>query len=434
MFDEISDYKLLKVLKNRIGKNRDDIHLMRSTYCCGSKVVHGAAGYVPAVFVVTNNQTAKFWGVTTCKNAWMCPVCSGRKMSQYASEIAAAIDALKSQGQTACMITLTIPHTRTMSCSEVTDILFATWKDFVVRGNKNLKANDGYKHDDPFASFCEEFNCKHRVRVGEFTYGEHGWHPHFHCLFWVDTAKLQKVAEWQERLNKRWLQLAKRKTIAEWNKRNPQKKADNRQRAEIMYEKMDTEASKGFFVSVDDRGKVIAQESSMYVCGWGADKELTGNFRNKATAEGHMTPYQMLEKYRDTGDESLLDLYMEFARAVRQKQRRRINFSVHSGLKKIIAQWKLTNAYMEVIKKKRTSLVSAVGKWRMVCWFTENQWWSICFLDKTEDIIAKILEVARQADGKRRITEMLQSYGVDISGNGEHPHAELVSEMLNEVA
>lgn len=431
MIAEIHDNKLLRLLKQKIAKKASDVNLMRSTLYCGSQVVKFGIGTEPAVFVLANNEDAKFFGTTSCKNAWICPTCSARLMAKYANEIACAIDAIKEyENQVACMITFTIPHTSGMKCQEITDILFNTWKAFNIRGNKNLKSSwyakeqkyarqakkirkfSGNKGSDVFASFAEQFNCHHRIRVGEFTWGENGWHPHFHCLFFVDKNKLQDVLKWQTKLNERWYELAKRQTIKYWNKIYPDNVENNKTRAEIMYTRMSKNESKGCYISVDKQGKVIEQKSSMYICGWGADKELTGNYQDKATNEGHMTPHQMLEKTQETGDEKWLDLYMEFARTIKTKSRRRISFG-NSGIKAMIKKWQLTNEYKEVLQKKSTELVrNGKGFWKVVCWFTEPQWLQICFLDKEIPIKQMILEAALETDGRKIIKDTLEEYDI----------------------
>lgn len=407
--NEISDHALLNILKRKINKNSYDRKSMHAILHCGSRVLNAGNGYEPGVFVLANKETARFWGTLTCKNPWICPVCSARQMSKYASDVAVAIDALKAQGQAAFMITFTVPHTSGMPCDETTEILFDTWNDFHVRGNKNLKTK--WQNADPFATFCETFNCIHRIRVGEFTWGEHGWHPHFHCLFFVDEKNLDLVKDWADILNERWLQIAKRKTIKVWTKRYHDKKKATK-RAEIMFAKADKVGSKGAYISVDKKGKVIKQESSMYICGWGADKEVTGNYRQKATGDGHLTPYQILQNAQKAEDEETeerwLNLYMEFARTIKLHNRRRISFG-NSGLRKIIDEYKLTNDYQETLKKKFTQQAENLGKWRIVCWFSESQWLKICLLDKEYNVKHTILQLAFYK-GRDAVKNYLQEF------------------------
>lgn len=433
---EISDHVFASMLKDKIAQNRDDIQIMRSTLYCGSKVLKAGAGYEPGVFVIANNETAKFWGTTTCKNAWICPVCSARMMSKYAAEIACAIDALKERGQVAFMITFTVPHTSGMTCEETTEILFDTFHDFHIRGNHNLKTR--WNNKDPFATFCEEFNCKHRIRVGEYTWGAHGWHPHFHCLFFVDKDKLQRVKDWSDKLNERWLTIAKRRTVKIWCKLYPKKSKETHQkRADIMYNKADKVGSKGAYISVDELGNVIEQKSSQYICGWGADRELTGNYKAKATNEGHMTPYQILEKAFEEkhtkGAEAAdkwLNLYMEFARAIKRKQHKRISFGARTGLRQIIAQHKNTVGYREIIKKKYMEQVAKVSTWKMVCWFSESQWLKICLLDRKYDVKFWILKLA-QCFGRDAVKEYLAKFFEIHLIDRPNMSQEVVEQILN---
>lgn len=423
--------------------------MFKSTYFCGSKPVR-ANGLEQGVFLVRNEKNARFAGVITCKSSWLCPVCSARMMAKYSTEIGIAIDALAQPkyNQTAFMITFTIPHSRNMSAYETTEILYNTWKNFVVHGNK--KANSKYyvkvdgkktmkvsdkKTTDPFSMFCEEFNCKHRVRVGEYTYGEHGWHPHFHCLFWVDNDKFKYVKDWQATLEKRWLELAKRNTLKMWNKLYPDKREKNELRLDFMYGNLD-KGSHSCFISVDKTGEVIRQKSSMYICGWGADKELTGNVQNKASAEGHFTPRQLLEKYCE-GDEKSGKLYLEYCRATRRKKHARINFSTRSGIKKIIAEYRKTKEYAEVMKKKATDEAKANGIWKMVCWFKSEQWRDIYLAEQTTKFPVRLclLKLAMLDNGRKLIEDfLLNTYNIDIRNNGEHRRVDIYADTFKFVA
>ena len=396
MINNIHDHRLLNKLRKYLFAHPKYLVQLKSTAYCGSKIIR-QPGMTPQVYLLKNNEDAKFYGMTSCKNSWFCPTCSVIQMSKYAANIAVALDALKQPkySQWAFMATATIPHTSGMSCEESTEILYNTWKAFIVRGNHNLKRSisKNWRASDPFATFCESFNCKHRVRIGEFTYGKHGWHPHFHCLFWVDSKNFDLVKGWKDTLNERWLQLAKRETLKFWNKKFPTKKVENATRVEIMYSKMDVAGSKGFYISTDKNGNVIRQESSMYVCGWGADKEVTGNIQNKATHEGHYTPMQLLEQADETNN--FMELYIEYALATKRKKHKRINWSARSGIHKIIAQWRITHVYQEVLKKKATAIQENKGLWEVIYTFNEQQWSLLCWLNTQNQILQKILELAR---------------------------------------
>lgn len=454
MIEHISDTRLMFFLQKELRKSPELTKMFCSVAYCHVRLAK-PLGYQPGVFVLTNEDQAKYFGLATCKSSWICPVCSAKQMAKYATEISCALDALAQPkyNQLACMITFTVPHTSGMSCEEVTEIVYNTWKDFMVHGNKRLNVGyyvnetNKFKHNqkkvlvkskrklkDPFSSFCEEFNCTHRVRVCEYTWGEHGWHPHLHTLFWVDANKINNVISWEKILNDRWMTLAKRNTLKIWNKKFPDKKEDNEKRLDIMYSKL-KRPEDGCYISKDKNGKVIIQKSSMYICGWGADKELTGNVRNKARTEGHYTPYQLLEMAAN-GDKEKFELFIEYAKATKLKRHNKINFSVHSGIKKIIAQWKLTNTYREVLKKKAMQEKNAHGKWEMVCWFSEKQWYIISLIEMQEKIPLKyaILEIAKKTKSKTIIDFLLHPLKIKSNPLNKHANYKEVERYFKESA
>ena len=401
----------------------NDHVLLKSIFFCGSRVIKAGTGKLPLVYVTANNNDSRLVGITHCHNPWICPVCEPKIMSRHATDIACAIDALKQwYGQRAAMITFTIPHTSGIDCKKTMWILRKTWEDFIIHGKKRLNAKwysrktgemvvGETKSNDAFSSFCEEFEIKHRVRVAEITHGEHGWHPHFHCLFWTPAAKLQKMKDWQARLEERWMELAKRNTI---------KAGLDPTRVEIMYSRLDRESSHAVYISVDKNGNVIPQESSMYICGWGGDRELTGNYQHKASNEGHETPRQILDRAAETGEEKAWELFMEFARAVRLLKMRRVTYSCNSGIRQIIEKWKRSETYIEFVKKNLTEQLAANGRWKIVCWFTEEQWSRIYRLNLDKEIIPKILALAQsQYNAFDMIAAFLRRHGIEIDDNYE---------------
>ncbi len=492
---EIEDYQQLKAVKKKLSEDLKKKLFFKSLYHCGSKVAMVAN--LSAVAVAANNKTARFYGVTHCKSPWCCPVCTSRQMARYAADIAVAIDALKERDEIAAMITLTIPHTRDFTCQESTEILYNSWKDFVVHGNKVL-AN---AKNDIFSNFAAATNHKHRVRVTEYTYGEKGWHPHFHTLFWFPRDKFQSIIDWQERLETRWLELVKRNTLKQLLLRYPETQGvtvkalglrklnsckvlpdaptirgllfkvkhvvkvdemlNNRlenlgYRIMKMYQNLDPE-SHALYISVDENGKVIEQQSSNYICGWGANRELTGNVSYKATNEGHFTWQQILEKAiaedrtiklnehkpaegsrKNEGgaldaaqvpaeeDNKWWTLYFEYARATLIRRHARINYSVHSGLKQIIADYKKSNAYKQFAKKNSMKLQNEFGKWRVVCWFLPCQWYAICEKDLEVDILKFAVN-----GGLTEINRLLEAHGLPPAIEKVEGRTEILEEVLN---
>lgn len=420
MNQEVHDTRLQSFLRKAIDELPEhQKFILRSLRGCGSKVIK-TMGHQPAVFLLSNGAgEAKFFGNTSCKSAWCCPVCASKKMSKYASDIGALLDALNQKNYSAFMLTLTIPHYATLPLEDSVEILYNTWKQFIIHGNKNQHAKyyrrkngkkiltvSAKKNDDVFASFCEQFNCTFRVRVGEFTWSKKaGWHPHFHCLFFVPSYKLQSVAKWEERFNARWSEIAKREFIKFRQKRRPE--GNEVVHANYVWSHLN-DVSKMAYISKTPEGKIIEQKSSDYICGWGADRELTGNYQKQATHSGHFTPYQILQAAADGNDE-LKNLYLEFCLFHYTHRHARINFS--RGCRSVIAQYKNTVGYQEFLKKK-LSAEKQNARWSVLFWFTEDQWADLCSLNARFPMLSNILYLASLPNAISLLEEYLSFYDI----------------------
>lgn len=426
--NDIHDTRLHSYLRGVIDKLPVNQQIMlKSVRYCGSKIIKDKLTGNGGVFLLqSNSNNTKFWGTTSCNNTWYCPVCSARMMSKYASKIASLIEAMYAvKKQSAFMLTLTLPHHKFNSQEEITEILYQSWKDFVVHGNTVQK----YWKNDVFANFCQQMNCTQRVRVAEYTYGKSGWHPHFHCLFFVDDSKFNDVHLYEYDLQRRWEEIVS-KNMFKWLKSHNERNVSDEQlkfRIENIWQKCNT-GSKAAYISKDDNGEIIKQKSSMYICGWGADKELTGNYNRKANANGHYTPYQVLLEAAD-GNEEFEKIYVNFMLTMRKNLHKRVNFS--KGAKKIISEWRNTQGFTEYLKKKQQ--VAQKENWQILCWFNEEQWYEICNLDKHFPIKSNILYLATLPNARDKIQFYLQYYDIYLI-TYKHFFENLILNIFNSAA
>lgn len=373
-YDTVKDYRLQKFFKAKINAlpNMKDRYILRNYAHCGHRINDEIAG----VSIIANKKSAKVVGVSMCNNAWACPICSAIKMSKYASRIACAIDALKKE-YVPIMVTFTIFHSKNDSCEQAFELLYKTWEKF--RSDKHTKK----KKCGVFGRFLLDCNIKHYVRCTEVTYSLNGWHPHIHSLFFVPRDKLKLAAEYEIKLRETW--------------RAHQEKA-----MKLIYGKVkdislymsDTgnfSNSVGVYFSKDDEGNLIEQKSSDYLCGWGADSEVTGNYRKEATSKTSRTPYQLLSDWKEKNDEQAGEKFLEFAKYVVKWKRRRADFS-RSGINAIVQNYKNSEGYKEVLKKKATEIADAAGEWKLVAWFSRDLWLEICDKNLMSDIIILSLE------------------------------------------
>lgn len=369
MYQEILDYRAQHYLQSIIKELpvHQQVQLKNLSLC--NKRLIPQVGVKETAFLLRNeNGESKFFGQMTCKNTWACPHCAAIQMKKYATKIAASIDALNKRGQKAIMITFTVPHLQFQSCREVTDILYQTWKESFQNATNTKRK----RHFGAINQFHRANGIKYRIRAAEYTYGANGWHPHFHCLFFVDNDKFDSLLDWEEQIQSRWIKIFE-KVATEYITKN--KLHQNIGTPEAIVNRFlkfaDSQAVK---ISRDKDGKPLETTSSAYIAGWTTDKEMTGNVQKKASHNSHYTPFQMLEMAMN-GDAKMKELYLEFCLQVTRKPvHHRVDFSV--GLSKIATEQIQVEGYQSVLKKK-----SNRGKWEVFCWFTKEEWQRLCYDD-----------------------------------------------------
>lgn len=371
------------------------------------------------VFLLRNSAgEATFHGQVSCKNPWACPHCSSIIMKNYAKEIGAAIDALKDK-YFGFMVTLTIPHDVNQSCRDVTDILYKTWRvAFANAFSKRSTVSGAIRYSSPINKFCVDNDIVHYVRCAEYTWSKkNGWHPHFHCIFWTPRKNKDNILKYEESIRDYWMS-----SFDKVIDKTDYKESYKKYLKTINYaNELRGGDSNGLWISKKDE-KIAESLSSEYLAGWGADSELTGNFKKSASHNGHLTPYQILEQAAN-GDNFMSDLYIEFALQVTRKPvHHRVNFD-KKGLKKIIKDYINKVGYQEFLAKKNAT-------WEVVAFFTSEQWRKLCELDKNSPILSNILWIT--ANKKELLEDFLESFEIKLA-KCVHPLAANVENMYNKV-
>lgn len=376
--EEIRDSRLQGFLKYSIRNSKYRYSLRTLANCCSYSDKR------LGVHLLSNGTSTKLIGARPCNHSWVCPYCTARQMSKYASKIAAAIDAIDAiEDKVPIMITFTFFHTNKYSAGECLDIITQAYALLDKAGTlKNKKVVNGksYFNTGVWGKFLNEFQIKHKIKAVEATYGQHGWHVHYHNLYFVPRNRLQDTLQFEESLQKRW-----NDCILSTVKKLFPDRFESFNYLNTKYLKNPKNQHKGLFISRDDDGNARAIDSAFYVCGfdskngnhWGGEKELTASHLKSAKNE-HFTLYQLLAKAYD-GDEKALNKYLEFAYDCIKRRQHRIEFS-RTGIRAIIQNWMNSNGYKEYIKKKNTTILKDlhIAPFRTVCWFTANQWQLIC--------------------------------------------------------
>ena len=487
LHDDVSDSKLKTLWLNYLANIKNP--KLKGFKLCGSRLIK-APLWNEEVYVASNGDTSTIFGTASCHSAWACPVCTAKVMARKGAEIACLIDALaKWKSQKAFMLTFTLPHTRWLSCERIFGLLRETWRMF-MRAGKRGRNSEG-KSLGVLGEFRSKFQIEHIVRVYEVNYGENGWHPHIHALFF--TKNLDEVGLWEDKLSAFWLRCAKhcayklfvdpcdtdlkqkdlltegqyrgyrdtygRDTFKvgmdaeanqkllrhidpkalreelreELNSSNEQKRIRACRRLEVEllfaeYKHKPVTGHRAVYFSRDSAGNVRQIKSSHYISGWSGDSELTAQV--KTASSKHYSPYELLLEAQKATDINVrnkwLALYTEYALATRGRKRT----AWTPAESKIIAKYKLTNEYITTVKKT----LSDKAKGRvLVCWFDKRQWQKIWRINKTTDLIANILLVAKQMDWEL-MRDFLLEYDIRLRPNEDNCQLAVARQILNCVA
>lgn len=411
---DILDYHAQHHLRKIIKQANLDRRL-KNLYLCGQSV----SAEVGVVYLMSDGEHAHYHGHTTCKNPFACPVCSAKMMEKYRERINAAIKILKPT-HFGFMVTLSVPHFNYMGWRETMDILYETHEYFRKRSYKR-------GHGHALDSFSKEFPIQHFVRAAEFTWSKkNGAHPHFHAIWWIPRDKFNndEILKWEAKLDEFWIKTAKRKTLEYWKKNDLHSKLlKEGETLEDLVERLyarchyaqERGKNYGLYFSKDKDGNLIEAATGDYIAGWGTDNELTGNYQKKASHEGHMTPYEILQASED--DKSLVGVYLDYCLAVTRKPvHHRVRFSF-TGISKMI------DAYLKEERVRETSRLEKKSTWEVVTYFDETEWYNLCDLDEDAPVLSNILWLAIHA--RHLLAEYLASLGISIHEIPEHRYRQV---------
>lgn len=371
---DVLDYKAQHWLKTFIASMTDfERRQLKNLAHCGETTENQDM----PVFLLTQGKHSKFVGQRTCKNSFACPICSARVMGRHRTNIACAIEALKAKGFMAVMVTFALPHLQFMTCKETVDILYNTWISAFQNRNARRKCKDGsFRASNPCNQWYYQADIKYSVRASEYTWGENGWNPHFHVLFWFPRKNFDVFQSFQATIEQYWVKTAEKETAKYWAAKNLH--GDDTNRAKLL-DRVFWARNAGYTVKFSDH----EAQSSDYVAGWGEDREMTGNVRKQASHDGHFTPYQILDfavQEKNFSSQWAM-LYKEFMLNVTRKPvHRRVEYS--KGLHAVITQYKSCTEYREILAKKNASQ----DKWEVVCWFTPADWLRLCRISVCDDV------------------------------------------------
>lgn len=204
-------------------------------------------------------------GIIRCGSVWTCPTCASKITEQRRQELKAA---LARNEFTPVLVTYTLKHART---DPLTDLLYALNDAF-----RRLKMGNGWK------AIVRKYKIVAYVTSLEMTWGTAaGWHPHKHCLLFLDLKP--------EELDASALQ------------------ADLTRKYKTNLERHSIYASDVYGVNVT----VGNENAGDYAGKWGMEDEIT-KANTKKAGEGGYNPFQLLDLYC-LGEKWAGALFQEYA-------------------------------------------------------------------------------------------------------------------------
>ena len=116
-----------------------------------------------------SRKKAHYSNVQRCGSIWSCPVCAKQITEKRRVELKNGLEAWKTVHKGSVMLlTLTFSHSQSESLKSLLERQRKAYKIFL----ETTKVKEIFKH----------LGVKYKIRSLEATYGQNGWHPHFHVL------------------------------------------------------------------------------------------------------------------------------------------------------------------------------------------------------------------------------------------------------------
>lgn len=276
-------------------------------------------------------------GLQVCAMPWTCPVCATKISERRRHEVSKAIKQAEALGLQVFLLTLTVPHGLGDDVNEILDKMMNAWKR-LWQGKAGMQLRNA-------------LGLFGHIRALEVTYGENGFHPHFHALLFFHPQQTTP-AGWGMLLP-RWQASAVRSGLPR--------------------------PSDSHGCRIDGGSKAASYVSKGV---WGLESEVTKG-HVKSGRKGSRTPFDLLRDYMH-GDRHAGALWRVYVDAF--TGRRQLHWSV--GLRKLLSIAELTDE--EIANKPEDEQALLLSR------ITDEQW-RIIFKRKQESAVLDLAEISPEA-------------------------------------
>ena len=244
----------------------------RSANCLRAFVpVRGGSYQKPEVWRSNATGSCRYHRLQVCSYPWICPICAHTISGKRSQELQQAIAQWQARGGQCYLLTLTNPHS------------FYQHLASLVKGQ--TKAMTWLRKNTAFQALMDEIGCVGMVRAWEVTYGDNGWHPHFHIILFANDELELGVIE--ERIYQLWAKACEASKLSR--------------------------PSREHGVTLRD-----GDHAGAYASKWGLESEMTKG-HTKKSSKGR-TPFDLLRSYLYDGDRQAAALFLEFDKAFSGKK------------------------------------------------------------------------------------------------------------------
>jgi hypothetical protein len=319
------------------------------------------------LFYAPASSSAHYGGLQVCGSVWLCPVCSAKISERRRVELTTGVNNWYAQQgeRRILLVTFTLSHQKQDNLSTVLRALKKA-RSLLVSGRWA-------------ASFAAEHSIVGTIRSLEVTYGENGWHPHLHVLYFFDREV--SIIKFEESIKARWSAcVAAAGSYASWQYGCDVRFSDKEVAKYVAKFGKDPEWK--------DTDKELSSSR------WSIAHEVTKG-PAKLARSGGSTPLQLLQDYA-SGSVEAGRLWLQYA--VNFKGERQLWFS--QGLRDLLGLVAEKTDQELAVEQDEIAILLAqltTEQWRVVL---ENE------------ARGQLLEVAAAGDGAA-VWEFLKSFGIE---------------------
>lgn len=318
---------------------------------------------------VKYNETRKkaHWSnVQRCGSIWSCPVCAKQITEKRREELKKAVNTWKTVHKGAIqLLTLTFSHSKSESLKSLLERQKKAYKIFLETTKVKI--------------ILKKMGVAHKIRSFEVTYGENGWHPHFHILMF--NTHIFISPNLTNSLSELWITSCLKAGLSAPSMRHGLDLRD------------------GEFASDYVSKWGIESETTK----WGIESELTKGHTKKGK-KNSLTPFDLLQLSIDDVEvfnKKPSKLFQEFA--ISLKGARQLVWS--RGLKKLLQIEEKTDEELAEETEQESITLRTVDNYifALLCHYQkrheflkalENDWENGCFgLGSAEQLLIEILEI-----------------------------------------